>query len=208
MIRATLRFAPVFKIAAAAALALALSGCISLLPKSKPSQLYRFGQPTAEASAQAGTIGVFQAHGLFPSEAASDRILTIDGGKAAYIAQSRWIAPASVLWIEAVQNAFDADPGRVRLNARGQAGRSEYVMRLDVRSFEARYDDGVGSAPTVVVRVRGVMSKMDMSKVSDQIFEVKTRASDNRVGAIVAAYDKSVAEVLGKIVTWANDNVA
>ena len=208
MIRATLRFAPIFRIVGVTALALALSGCISLLPKSKPSQLYRFGQPVAEASEKPGTVGVFQANGLFPNEASSDRILTIDSGKAAYIAQSRWVAPASVLWTEAVQSAFDADPGHVRLNVRGQAGKSEYVMRLDVRSFEARYENGVGNAPTVVVRVRGVMSKMDMSKVTEQIFEVKTLASDDRVGAIVAAYDKSVADILGKIVTWANANVA
>jgi cholesterol transport system auxiliary component len=208
MIRATLRFAPALRIIGVAAVALALSGCISLLPKSKPSQLYRFGQPVAEASDNAGTVGVFQANSLFPSEASGDRILTIDGGKAAYIAQSRWIAPASVLWNQAVQAAFDADPGPVRLNVRGQAGRSEYVMRLDVRTFEARYEDGAGAAPTVVVRVRGVMSNRDMSKVTEQVFEVKTRASDNRVGAIVAAYDKSVADVLAKVVAWVNSSVA
>jgi cholesterol transport system auxiliary component len=203
-----IRLAPVAKIVGTAALALALSGCISLLPKSKPSQLYRFGQPAAEASAKSGAVGVFQANGLFPSEAAGDRILTIEsGGKAAYVAQSRWIAPASVLWVEAVQSAFDADPGRVRLNVRGQAGRSEYVLRLDVRSFEARYENGAGSAPTVVVRVRCVMSKMDMSKVTEQIFEVKTRASDNRVGAIVAAYDKAATDVLGQIVAWTNSSI-
>jgi cholesterol transport system auxiliary component len=203
-----IRLAPVAKIVGTAALALALSGCISLLPKSKPSQLYRFGQPAAEATAKSGAVGVFQANGLFPSEAAGDRILTIEsGGKAAYVAQSRWIAPASVLWVEAVQSAFDADPGRVRLNVRGQAGRSEYVLRLDVRSFEARYENGAGSAPTVVVRVRCVMSKMDMSKVTEQIFEVKTRASDNRVGAIVAAYDKAATDVLGQIVAWTNSSI-
>ena len=207
MIRPTLRFAPTLKVIGVVAVALALSGCISLLPKSKPSQLYRFGQPVAEASAKTGTVGVFQANGLFPNEAASDRILTVDGGKAAYIAQSRWIAPASVLWSEAVQSAFDADTGRVRLNVRGQAAKSEYVLRLDVRSFEARYEGGTGSAPTVVVRVRGVMSKTDMSKVTEQVFEVKTHASDNRVGAIVAAYDKAVVDILGKIVTWTNATI-
>jgi cholesterol transport system auxiliary component len=208
MIRAPLRLAPALKVVGIAALALALSGCISLLPKSKPSQLYRFGASVAEASPREGSVGVFQANGFFPSEAASDRILTIDGGKAAYIAQSRWVAPASILWTEAVHRAFDADPGRVRLNVRGQAGKSEYVLRLDVRSFEARYENGAGGAPTIVVRVRGVMSKMDMSNVTERIFEVKTPASDNRVGAIVAAYDKAVTDVLGQIVAWTNANIA
>jgi cholesterol transport system auxiliary component len=202
------RFGPSLRVVGIAALALALSGCISLLPKSKPSQLYRFGTSAAEASPREGAVGVFQAHGLFPGEAASDRILTIDGGKAAYIAQSRWVAPATILWTEAVHSAFDADPGRVRLNVRGQASKSEYVLRLDVRSFEARYENGLGAAPTVVVRVRGVMSKMDMSKVTEQIFEVKVPASDNRVGAIVAAFDKAVSDVLGQIVGWTNANIA
>ncbi len=155
-------------------MAVALSGCISLWPKSKPSQLYRFGQPAAAPQAREGTVGVFQASGLFPSEAAGDHILTMEGGKAAYVAQTRWVAPASVLWTEAVQNAFDSDPGRVRLSVRGQVGRNDYVLRLDVRTFEARYESGVGSAPTVIVRVRGVMTKMDMTKVNEQIFEVKT----------------------------------
>jgi len=208
MIRAPLRFAPFLRMVGIAAIALALSGCISLLPKSKPAQLYRFGLPAAEVVPREGTVGVFQSNGLFPNEASGDRILTMDHGKAAYVAQSRWVAPAGVLWTQAVQGAFDADPGRVRLNVRGQAGKSEYVLRLDVRSFEARYENGVGSAPTIVVRVRGVMSKMDMSKVTEQIFEVKAPASDNRVGAIVTAYDKAVTDVLGQIVTWANNTVA
>jgi len=201
MIRAVLRLTVV------GACALALSGCISLLPKSKPAQLYRFGQPAAAATAPAaGTVGVFQANGTFPGEAGGDRILTINGGKAAYIARSRWVAPAGVLWNEAVTHAFDADPGKVRLVSRGQQAKSDYALRLDVRNFEARYDAGPDSAPTVVVRVRAVLNKADLSKTHEQIFAASAKASDNRVGAIVSAYDKATADVLGQIVTWTNDN--
>jgi cholesterol transport system auxiliary component len=206
MTRATLRIAHVFRIVGVAAAAVAVSGCITLLPKTKPAQLYRFGQSGPPASAATATVGVFQANGLFPNEAAGDRILTVNGGKAAYIAESRWVAPASVLWTEAVHNAFDADPGRVRLIVRGQVGKSQYVLRLDVRNFEARYDAGPKSAPTVVVRVRGIMTKADLSKVNERIFEAKTPASSNHVEAIVAAYDKAVADALGQIVTWADEN--
>ena len=206
MTRDTPRIVRVFRIVGVTATALALSGCISLLPKTKPAQLYRFGHSAPPASTAAATVGVFQANGLFPNEAAGDRILTVSGGKAAYIAESRWVSPASVLWTEAVQNAFDADPGRVRLIVRGQVGKSQYVLRLDVRDFEARYDDGPKNAPTVVVRVRGIMTKADLTKVTERIFEVKTPASSNRVEAIVAAYDKAVADALGQIVTWADEN--
>jgi cholesterol transport system auxiliary component len=193
-----------------AAVALAVSGCISLLPKSKPAQLYRFGQESIGAASgpSPGTVGVFQANGTFQNEAGGDRILTINGGKVAYIAQSRWVAPAGVLFNEAVTAAFDADPGPVRLISRGQQAKSDYALRLDVRNFETRYDAGPHGAPTVVIRVRAVMTKSDLSKTAEEIFEARAKASDNRVGDIVAAYDKAVADVLGQLVTWTNASAA
>ena len=208
MIRAALRLPNLFRLIGVGACALALSGCISLLPKTKPSQLYRFGQPAA-ASAPGpvgGTVGVFLSNGSFPNEAAGDRILTITGGKAAFVAQSRWVAPAGVLFNAAVANAFDADTGRIRLISRGQQAKIGYALRLDVRNFETRYDAGPEAAPTVVVRVRAVLTSADLSKTAEQIFEVSTRAGDNRVGAIVSAYDKSLADVLGQVVAWTNAN--
>ena len=194
------------RIAAAGVCALALSGCISLLPKTKPAQLYRFGQPPAAASAPvaSGTVGVFRANGVFQGESAGDRILTVTGGKAAYIAQSRWVAPASILFDEALLNAFDADPGRARLISRGEQGKTDYALRVDVRNFETRYDAGPDSAPTVVIRLRAAMSKADRSDAGETILEARVRAGDNRVGSIVEAYDKAIAEVLGKLVAWTN----
>jgi cholesterol transport system auxiliary component len=182
-----------------------LSGCISLLPKSKPAQLYRFGpEPAASAPAPApvapNAVAVFRTNGTFQGESADDRLLTVTGGKAAYIAQSRWVAPASVLFDEAVSQAFDASP--IRLIARGQQGRAAYALRLDVRNFEARYDAGADAAPTIVVRVHAALSKADQTVVGEQVFEASATAGANRVGEIVTAYDKALAEVLGKIVRW------
>ena len=204
MIRTLIRAATI------AACAVALSGCISLLPKTKPAQLYRFGQTTAAASTPVptGTVGVFRANGIFQGEAAGDRILTVSGGKAAYIAQARWVSPASVLFDEAVLNAFDADPGKARLISRGEQGKTDYALRVDVRNFETRYEAGPDSAPTVVIRLRVAMAKADRSDAGEAILESRVRADDNRVGAIVQAYDKALAEVLGKLVAWTNQAVA
>lgn len=189
------------RLAAVGTCALALSGCITLLPKSKPAQLYRFGPaPAAAAPSQPSSVAVLRTNGHFQEEASDDRILTVIGGKAAYIAQSRWVAPAETLFNEALSNAFDASP--VRLIARGQQGRFAYALRIDVRSFEARYDSGPDAAPTVVVRVHAALTKSDQSTVGEQDFEARIPASDNRVGAIVAAFDKAVEDVIGKLVGW------
>jgi cholesterol transport system auxiliary component len=200
---------PLLRVVGVAATALALSSCISLLPKTKPSHLYRFGQTTAAAAdapaAQADQVGVFRANSVFQRESAGDRILTLSGGKVAYVAETRWVAPAATLWDEAVLAAFDADPGPARLISRGEPASAAYVLRLDVRNFETRYDHGPKAAPTVVVRVRAAMTRgTDRSLVSEQIFEKQITASDNRVGAIVPAYDRAVAEVLKDVIAWTN----
>jgi cholesterol transport system auxiliary component len=193
---------PLLRLATMAACALALSGCISLLPKSKPAQLYRFGAAPAAAPkpAKPNAVAVFRANGSFQGEASDDRILTINGGKAAYIAESRWVAPAEILFNEAVVNAFDGSP--IRLIARGQLGRSAYALRTDVRTFETRYDSGPNAAPTVVVRLHAALIKSDQTSAGEQDFEARAPAGDNRVGEIVAAYNKAVADVVGKLVSW------
>ncbi|WP_394763144.1 ABC-type transport auxiliary lipoprotein family protein [Phenylobacterium sp.] len=197
---------PALRLAGLALCAFALSGCISLLPKSKPAQLYTFvpAPGAAQAMAARAAIGVFRTNGSFQNESADDRLLTVTNGKNAYIADTRWVAPASVLFDQAVSQAFDASP--IRLIARGQQGRSAYGLRLDVRNFETRYDKGEKAAPTVVVRIHVALNKADQSPVGEQIFEAKATASDNRVGAIVTAYDKAMAEVIGNLVAWTEKN--
>jgi cholesterol transport system auxiliary component len=100
--------------------------------------------------------------------------------------------------------AFDADPGRVRLLARGEPGSAEYILRIDVRNFEAHYDAGPKGAPTVLVRVRAVMTGRTGGPAGEQVFEARKPASDNRVSAIVSAYDAAVRDVLEQLVGWTN----
>ena len=192
---------------AAAAVALGVSGCISLFPKVEPAGLYRFGE--AEVRAPKGPpgamFGVLKTSSTFTRPAAGDRILTSTNGEVAYIAGARWVAPAFVLFEEAVARAFENDPGRARLIGRGEVGKAELMLRLEVRTFETDYVNGPKAAPEVVVRVRGVLSRSeDRALVGDQVFEARVKAADNRVSAIVPAYDQAVAKVLGEVVAWVN----
>lgn len=201
MIRATR--AALARPALALACALSLSGCISVFPKTAPAQLYRFQyQAAAPAQPEAGSrTGVYLATSGFAQEAASDQILTLTGERAAYIAESRWVAPAAVLWEQAVHDAFDATAARVRLVTRGEPGRAPYALRLAVVNFETDYDGGGG--PTVLVRVRATLTRARTREVAgEQIFEARVPAKANRVSAIVAAYDDGVDQVLNAIVRW------
>jgi cholesterol transport system auxiliary component len=185
--------------------ALTLAGCISLFPKSDPAQLYRI-DATAPANRAApgatGPRGVLKLNTVFPRASGGDRILTVTGQETAFIAESRWVAPVQILFDEAVARAFDG-PGATRLIGRGESGRADMVLRLDVRNFEAVYLDGKDAAPTVVLRMRAVTSRTsDRSLIAEKLFEAKVRAGDNRVGAIVAAFNEAVGSVLTELVGW------
>lgn len=205
-------FSRPLRFAAVAALAVSLSACISLFPKSEPAQLYRFdGRPlTAEESAPrpSAKVGVLRTGGSFVRAAAGDRILTVTGAQAAYIAESRWVAPAVTLFEEAVGRAFDVNPGAARLVSRGESARADYALRIDVTRFEAVYDQGPEAAPMIVVAVRASITKPDRTLADANLIEAQVRAGDNRVSAIVAAFDQAVGDVLGRLVAWSNRTVA
>src|SRR5579863_9394262 len=124
--------------------ALALSGCITLFPKENPAQLYRFGGGMPPASAQpAQATFTVRSGGLdFDRAASGDAILTTNGDEVAYIKDARWVTSAQRLFEGAVQRDFDATGGPARYLGLGDAGHADYVLRLDVLRFEARYEGG------------------------------------------------------------------
>lgn len=190
---------------AVAALAASLGGCISLLPKTPPAQLYSFGgQMTAAAPETSQPRFAVDALPItFNRAAAGDGILTMTGNEAAYIKGARWDTSAQYLFESALTNAFGADPGPARLMARGEAARADYYLKLEVRTFEARYLQGQGAAPTVVVTVYAALSKSgDRSVTADRLFTASVPAADNRVGAITAAFDQAVTQSLGQLTKW------
>lgn len=195
--------------AAAAAIAIAglgLSGCISLFPKSNPAQLYRFGaiDTAAPAPGARKSVEVIKGGIDFNRAAAGDRILTVNGSEMAYIKDARWVAPAATLFDEAFDRAFADRAEAPRLSGMGRASKAVAYLRADVDTFETRYDQGVEAAPLVVVRVRAAMVRTsDRSLIGEETFESRMRASDNRVSAIVQAYDAATDQALGKLAAWA-----
>ncbi len=188
--------------AALLAIGLSLSGCVSLFPAAKPVQLYRFGEAApAVAGPPPAAVTIGKGPIVFPSDAGGDRLLTVSGDQAAFIADARWIEPASLLFDEAVTAAFD-QPGSPRLAIQGESG-ARASLRLQVRRFEADYDHGPQAAPTVQIAVNAVLIRgADQSLAGEKLFVVREPADDNRVGAIVAAYSRAVAQAAGQVRDW------
>lgn len=205
LLRTTLRAGTI------AAVAVALTGCISLFPKTKPAGLYRFGHAAVESSRPAGekSFGVYKTPTVFTRSAMSDRLLSVTNGEAAYISDARWVSPAIVLFDEAVARAFEADGSTARLVTRGEALKAAVALRLEVRSFETDYVDGPKAAPEVLVEIRAVTTRSnDRALLGDKVFVARVKAADNRLSAIVPAYDQAVNQVLTEIVAWVGETGA
>ncbi len=193
--------------AAVAASGLGLSACVSLFPKTPPVQLYAFGQlpPPPAGPTAPGAVGVVLGGTTMPAAAVGDQILTVTGQDVAYIAGARWVVPAGAMIQGDAERAFEAKGRRVRLLHRGDVGGAVALLHLDVGDFEARYDTP-GAAPTVVVSLRASLTRPGGALIAAQTFTARQPAADNRVGPIVAAYDKAVIEVLGQVVAWTEGN--
>ena len=187
-----------------ATLPVVLAACVTLLPKSQPAQLYRFGADQAAAASSAARLfSVRLAPVTFERASASDQILTVEADRTAYIAGARWVTSATSLFEAAVDQTFDVHTGGARLITRGETTRADYALKLDVRRFEARYDNGQGAAPTISVEVYAALDNLsDPTTARQRTFRASVPADDNRVGAIVRAFDKAVGSVLGDLATW------
>jgi cholesterol transport system auxiliary component len=193
------------RLAVAGALAMAslgLSACVTLLPQAEPVTLYRFEAPTtAPPETSRPPYNLLRTPVSMPRAAGADRILTVTGTQVAYVAGARWVSPAATLFDEAVARAFQ-DVQNSRAAARGDLGRPDFVLRLDVTSFETRYS-APGAVPTVYVRLNALLQRSsDRSVVASEHFEASIPAGENRVSAIVTAYDQASSQVIGEMVAW------
>ena len=75
-----------------------------------------------------------------------------------------------------------------------------------MRAFEARYDTP-GAPPTVVITARArMMGLPDRDVVAERMFSVEQPATENRVSAIVAAFDTATRDINTQIVDWTDAN--
>jgi cholesterol transport system auxiliary component len=202
-------FAPVgaaHRAAAACLIALCLSGCITLLPKQKPVTLYRFGADTAGSVAAPSNGPQFSVHVApisFQPAGATDRILAVTGDQTGFVAGARWVTSAASLFEGAVERAFDIHGGQARLQAPGEPDAADYALKIDVRSFEARYEHGSQAAPRIVVEVyAALVSRASATDVKRRVFQTTVPAASNSVHAIAAAFNQAVSKTLGDLVTW------
>lgn len=192
-------------------LALGLSGCISVLPETKPHQIYRLDPPVdlgSEGMEEARLVLIERP--IAPRALINDKIaLAYPDGRIAYAAQSNWVSPIPALIQDRVMDAYAAEIPEIAAVRSEDGVRTRWALRLEVRHFEALFDQGENAAPLVRVMLRArIVDEHERSLVSSRTVEAEVRARSRNVSAIVDAFDSASADVSHTLVTWSRDVLA
>ena len=180
-----------------------LGGCITLLPEDHPAQLYRFAyqvksEPSVVKDAQPPVL-ISQGEIDFPKEAASDRVVSVEGERLAYIAKARWAAPAPDLFEAAMSEGFARSGHGVRLNGPTRSG-AKLRLNLKVRHFEVRYDHGHQSA---YLDFDASLSRIsDRQWVSGHHFAVEVPLAHNSMTDITKGFDDAVTKSVDQLIAF------
>jgi cholesterol transport system auxiliary component len=134
----------------------------------------------------------------------SDRIaLTRTSETLDFFADSAWTDQLPVLLQNSLIESFEKS-GRIKSVSRETAGlQADYVLETEVRDFAARYSSPDGP-PEVVVRIMAKMVKLpDRAIVSTFVSRQSSAAAENRVPAVVIAFNAALTASLREIVEWA-----
>ncbi|XBQ15384.1 MAG: ABC-type transport auxiliary lipoprotein family protein [Oceanicaulis sp.] len=195
---------------AALAALVAAPGCVSLLPEAEPTTLYRLDTAVTDAApARAGEdIPVLIDRIAAPRGLAGDRIAIQRGDAIAYMAGARWIGPAPQLVESAVLDGFHATAPLIGPAKAEDGVDARYELALELRRFEAVYDQGEGAAPTVRAALRARLIDRDTrALVAAGTIEESLRAAENRQGAIVAAFSQVTDSVARELADWTQTEI-
>jgi cholesterol transport system auxiliary component len=186
-----------------AALTLVPAGCGSLLPTGGvPPKLYTL---TPASDFGAGTPVRWQLLVDIPvSPAALDteRIalsrsaITID-----YYAEAAWTDRAPLMIQSLLVQSFENSGRITAIGRESLALRADYVLRPELRHFEAEYRNGAAPSARVAVGVK-LVKLPERAIAAQRNFEASAPAAANEMAAIVESFDKALHDAMRQIVDW------
>lgn len=191
-----------------ALLCVALCACGSLFQtKIAPPTMYLLSmKPTPAAAAAAGAAALpLDLVVLKPHVRAgldSDRIaLLYPDRRLDYFANARWSGPMDELTQELVVQEFRGMGAFRNVSSDASVFASSYWLEIDVTDFQAEYASA-GALPSVHVHLLARLgSSADRQVLARFESDAHVTAGENRLSAIVDAYNRACDQALAKLVT-------
>jgi len=188
-----------------------LSACTSLIPIPEPSAantVYRFSASTQDVSVVPNSDAIILRvdRPTVPRPLAGRNVIVSPSG-------NRILTASGAEWAEKVPDLIQGSIMDVFASRAGIVGvlpvsgaRTELRIHLNVRNFEAVYDQGEEAAPLAVVRYTATLANASNRNLIGSYDVRKTeRARDNRVSEIVRAQDRANAAAINAITDWVLD---
>ena len=187
---------------AAAASALALSACDTLLPgQGPPPRLYRLTPktqypgapnvkwqlvvepPAAQASIDTPRIGLMLSHVRFD-----------------YYAQANWVDRGPLMVQSLIIESFDNSGAIVAVGRESVGLRPDYVLKSELREFQAEVKDDQHMVH-VALHVK-LVQMPERLIVASSSFDYSVPAPPDALDPVIAAFDEALGKVLKKVVVW------
>ena len=192
------------------AFVLALAGCSGLLGGGAPAHLYRLTpKSTYPPNLPHPSVQLLVDVPLAPAGLDNSRIalsrspISID-----YFADSEWTDRAPLLVQTAILQSFENSKAITALDRESVGLRADFILRTEIRHFEAVYDSSDGPPEVwVAINVR-LVNPSSRDVVAQSSFERRQRAAANDVPSIVSGFDEALGGVMKDIVVWTVTNPA
>lgn len=187
------------------ALALALSGgCTAVLPgQGDPPVLYdlspksTFSEDLPEADWQLVVETPVAAASLNTPRIALKRgPIKLD-----YYANAAWTDVAPQLVQTLIVESFENTGKIISVGREHAALRSDYLLKTELREFQAHYQGG--GPPEAVVQINAKLVKMPQRTIiAGETFGTRVPAAVDSLPAVVEAFDEALGKTLKKLVEW------
>ncbi|HLB81142.1 MAG TPA: ABC-type transport auxiliary lipoprotein family protein [Dongiaceae bacterium] len=198
--RATARLA-----AALVGVLLGVGGCTVLPEVGKPLDLYTltpkttFEGPLPKVDWQLVVEMPLAAAGLDTSRIAIARTpFRLD-----YYAGAVWTENAPAMVQTLMIESFESTHRIVAVGREAIGLRPDYILKTDLREFQAVYYDSDGPGPTVLVRMNAKLVQMPERRIiAARTVEREVEAESSRLADIITAFDTALGRVLKEIVVF------
>jgi cholesterol transport system auxiliary component len=125
-----------------------------------------------------------------------------------YFADVRWSGPLDEVLQDLAVQEFHANPGMRYVSADASVFGTTYWLEIEVIDFQAEYS-AAGGAPTVHVRLQARLGNSADRRILARFEpDVHEAAADNRMSAIVEAYNRAADKALAEIAAGAAQALA
>lgn len=118
-----------------------------------------------------------------------------------YYARASWTDNAPAMVQTLLIESFESTGSILAVGREAIGLRPDFILKSDLREFQAIYYDIEGPAPTILVRMNAKLVEMPERRiVTSNTFESKYPAASNSFKDIIAAFDEALGQVIKRIV--------